>query len=534
MNLGRFSAEKLKQAVLPGNCSSCVDWKKKLHNLRSEVLIESAEAGHVDCVVTLLAEGADVNATNRRQETAVMLATKHGHWLCVDVLVKAGADVNAFDEEYNSAVVHAAKNGHDKCMELLIGAGVNINCSQPQPLWCAVEAEHLKCAELLIQAGADVNREDNYYPWNTTPLICAAAKGLDNFVRFLIEAGADVNKEAGRMIVVRAIKYSDKRCVKLADLPGRISGCRSPSDPPLIHAVRNGQTKCLDILLHSGADVNGPGADVNEESYLDRALLHAATNGSEECVTLLLKAGANVNKQAEDGCTAIMAASQWGHDHCVNLLIQSGADVNKALSDEYLNYTALMFALVCCRKRCANMLIQAGADVNKVNSQGYSILITAAISKQSSNCDEKYLGAIKRFDMRCMKILLRAGAIVNNVPGIGATVSNVYGAGATVNNVLRKSNNKAELTITKKLPVEVIVLLFVAGEIFTANQLKDTIQQGIFTKPGSGGDPRGKREDHGDVLLDLDHVTWEDWVDGGATAVIPPESSWKVSLKRQC
>ena len=414
--------------------------------------------------------------------------------------------------------------------------------------------------------------------------------------------------------MVRAIKYSNKRCVKLADLPGRISGCRSPSDPPLVHAVRNGQTKCLDILLQAGADVNGPGDDVNEESYLDRALLHAATNGSEECVTLLLKAGANVNKQAEDGCTALMAASQCGHDHCVNLLIQSGADVNKALSDEYLNYTALMFAVVYCRKRCASMLIQAGADMNKVNSQGYSILMTAANSKQSSNCDEKYHGAIKRFDMRCMKILLRAGATVNNLPrarstvskvsetgafvnsvprarfsvsnmpgrgatvnsvprigttmnnvprtgatvnnvprtgatvnnvpragatvnkvsGAGTTSNNVREAGATVNNLLGNCNNKAELTVTEKLPAEVIVLLFVAGEIFTANQLKETVQQGIFTKPGSGGDPRGKREDHGDVLRDLDHVAWEDWVESGSTAVIPPESPWKVSLKRQC
>ena len=280
-----------------------------------------------------------------------------------------------------------------------------------------------------------------------------------------------------------------------------------------------------------------------------------------------------------------MAASQCGHDHCVNLLIQSGADVNKALSDEYLNYTALMFAVVYCRKRCADMLIQAGADVNKVNSQGYSILMTAAHSKQSSNCDEKYHGAIKRFDMRCMKILLRARATVNNLPRTGYTVSkvsetgafvnsvprarfsvsnmpgrgptvnnvlgsgttvnkapeegtnvpgananNLLGTGATVNNLLGKCNNKAELTVTEKLPAEVIVLLFVAGEIFTANQLKETVQQGIFTKPGSGGDPRGKREDHGDVLRDLDHVAWEDWFESGGTAGIPPKSPWKVSF----
>ena len=230
--------------------------------------------------------------------------------------------------------------------------------------------------------------------------------------------------------------------------------------------------------------------------------------------------------------------------------------------------------------------------------------MTAANSKQSSNCDEKYHGAIKRFDMRCMKILLRAGATVNNlpragstvskvsetgafvnnvprarfsvsnmpgrgptvnsvprtgatvnnvarteatvnnvprtgatvnnIPGTGATSNNVREAGATVNNVHGNCNNKSELTVTKKLPVEVIVLLFVAGEIFTQQQLKEVVQEELITKPGTGGDLRGKREDHGDVLRDLDHVAWEDSVESGGTARIPPESFWKVSLKRQC
>ena len=108
------------------------------------------------------------------------------------------------------------------------------------------------------------------------------------------------------------------------------------------------------------------------------------------------------------------------------------------------------------------------------------------------------------------------------------------GAGANANNLRGNCNNKAELTVTKKLPVEVLVLLFVAGELFTQKQLKETVQEGIFTKPGSGDDSGSKREDQEDVLRDLDHVAWEDLVESGSTAVIPPESSWKVSLKRQC
>ena len=164
---------------------------------------------------------------------------------------------------------------------------------------------------------------------------------------------------------------------------------------------------------------------------------------------------------------------------------------------------------------------KAGADVNKINSQGYSVLMIAANSKQSSNCNEKYHCAIKRFDVKCIKTLLRAGA--------------------TLNNVLGNSTNEAEMTISKEIPAEVILLLFVAGEIFTENQFKDTVQHRILTthddrEKQDSDDHSNKRDDRGDhedVARDLDHVTWEDWV-GSKGTVIAPESFWKVSLKRQC
>ena len=110
----------------------------------------------------------------------------------------------------------------------------------------------------------------------------------------------------------------------------------------------------------------------------------------------------------------MMAAAQYGHDHCVNLLIQSGANVSKAMSDEYLNYTALTFAVVTCRHKCVDMLLKAGADVNKINLQGYSVHMILVSSKTAAEFIRiRDIDDAKRHsDMRCMNALIQAGATV--------------------------------------------------------------------------------------------------------------------------
>ena len=51
-------------------------------------------------------------------------------------------------------------------------------------------------------------------------------------------------------------------------------------------------------------------------------------NGSTKCINVLLNSGANVNKVDPKGFTSLMLPAKGGHDGCVNLLIRMGADVN--------------------------------------------------------------------------------------------------------------------------------------------------------------------------------------------------------------
>jgi ankyrin repeat protein len=61
------------------------------------LLIEAAEKGDTEKVKALLAQGADVNAKNKRGSTALMLARDRGHSDTVRALVAKGGDVDAKD-----------------------------------------------------------------------------------------------------------------------------------------------------------------------------------------------------------------------------------------------------------------------------------------------------------------------------------------------------------------------------------------------------------------------------------------------------
>ena len=57
----------------------------------------------------------------------------------------------------------------------------------------------------------------------------------------------------------------------------------------LMSAVEMGHSKCLELLMSGGADVN------MRDNYGNAALIAAVKSGEEECIKLLLQAGADLN-----------------------------------------------------------------------------------------------------------------------------------------------------------------------------------------------------------------------------------------------
>lgn len=91
--------------------------------------LESAtSSGNVTEAGRLLANGADINATNRRNGiTPLYAAVLSGHKDVVEFLVAKGADVNAKSNDGYTSLHAAAADGYKDVVALLIAKGADVN-----------------------------------------------------------------------------------------------------------------------------------------------------------------------------------------------------------------------------------------------------------------------------------------------------------------------------------------------------------------------------------------------------------------------
>lgn len=148
--------------------------------------------------------------------------------------------------------------------------------------------------------------------------------------RKLVEQHADVNapQSDGATALDWAVYRSDKEMVDL--LLGAGANARAANregSTPLWLASINGEAAIIAALLKAGADAN-------EHLPLGRTPLMAASRtGNVEAIQVLLDHGADVNaRETLRGTTPLMWAADEGHAAAIQLLIQRGADF-KARSD---------------------------------------------------------------------------------------------------------------------------------------------------------------------------------------------------------
>ena len=269
-----------------------------------------------------------------------------------------------------------------------------------------------------------------------TPLICAAEEGNYECMGVLIYQRADVNH-------TNDFEYS-----------------------ALWHAVFKGHSKCTQLLIEAGADVNGK-KDC-------KPIMAAAFTGSFECMKILINAGADVNK-VETSCViglikaytydpkdadlcwnieldpdaesleesvSLINATRFGHEQCVDLLIKAGAEINRASIE---GKTVLMYAVIKHRVNCVDVLISAGADVNVIDSHGNTPFIFSC-----------YCG------VNTAKLLLQAGAKINMV--------NASGQNALQYLLLLDSPTSPDKTM--------VLFLYAAGETINVGSLENLRESG--------------------------------------------------------
>ena len=253
---------------------------------------------------------ADLNTKDQRGSTPLMYAAAYGSLDAMQALISAGADVNAKNAFDATALLWSA-NDLAK-VRLLVSKGADVNARSKQgrtPLIVAASQDGgSDIVKFLLEKGADISARDGA---GTTPLVAATEANDTATVRLLLQKGADV-KAAGMF-------YEGA----------------STGQTPLMNAASHGNVDVIKMLLAKGADVNATGSAEgmrvkNGPIALGKytPLLLASSFGSPEAVKLLLDAGAKLNVQDVRGMTPLMLAiaTDRADPAVIRLLLDKGAD----------------------------------------------------------------------------------------------------------------------------------------------------------------------------------------------------------------
>jgi len=114
----------------------------------------------------------ELNATNGRNETALMIAAAKGRLRAVSLLIQANANIEARDDNGQTILHQASAKGNVEVIDLLVNVNANVNAPDNEgktPLMVAANSGQLKAVKALIKANASITIEDkrdlNAYIW---------------------------------------------------------------------------------------------------------------------------------------------------------------------------------------------------------------------------------------------------------------------------------------------------------------------------------------------------------------------------------
>jgi ankyrin repeat protein len=258
----------------------------------------------------------------------------------LQTMIRDGADVNARDKRGETPLMYAATVGSVDAMKFLIAKGADVNAQTTTSgatalIWSATDLAKVK---LLVEHGANVNTATER--GRTALLIAVMSDGSADIVRFLLERGADIkHTDFLKTTALRAATLgNDTETIKMMiDAGVDVNAADLPGITPLMMAAGwNGNLAAVKMLLAKGANVNAvsrpvmglPSKNGPSEFGSLTALLMAAGFGPPELVKTLLDAGADPNAKDVRGMTPLMLAVANDHQDrsVIRLLLERGAD----------------------------------------------------------------------------------------------------------------------------------------------------------------------------------------------------------------
>ncbi len=157
-----------------------------------KIVCTLAKNGQIKAIKALSAAGVDLNCTDEKGRTPVMLAILNGKVRTLNALIKEGADINKRDMKGNSALMYALTRmpkHHKKGLAYVAG----------------IDEKRRQSALALIEAGADVKACNKD---GATILMYAASFGSYEVFNEALAHGADINATDNKGYTVAAYAHS--------------------------------------------------------------------------------------------------------------------------------------------------------------------------------------------------------------------------------------------------------------------------------------------------------------------------------------
>src|SRR6266513_787656 len=249
------------------------------------VLMSAADWGHLDTVRALLEQGADVDAKDKKGDTALRLAEKYKYSSIVALLRRAPPMPPKTGIKNRTASVPTtspAATGPPAASDLQPASPASASSQDlNKKLLDAAEAGDTAEVRSLLREGANPNAKGGY---GSTALMGAAVRGHTETVRALLEKGAEVNAKGNT---------------------GRTA---------LMEAALEGYTETVRTLLEKGAEVNA------KDNAGWTPLFWAAFSRRTDTVRALLQTGADITVRDRDGETALSGAEKHNYSDVIALL----------------------------------------------------------------------------------------------------------------------------------------------------------------------------------------------------------------------
>jgi ankyrin repeat protein len=279
------------------------------------------EVGEIPVSEQIIAQKPDLDATDPEGNSAVHVAARRGDSVMLKQLLANGANLNSINARNETALYLAVESTCLNCVKLLIEYKADpaiATKSEITPLEVAIQNDQAEIAAVLLKTQTS-------YAGIHRVLLLAIEKNMEDLSLALIKRDSrlDSRDDQGRTALWhsanRGLVKTSVALIKTGKID--IDNKDSTGHCALAQAVRNSHLAIVRLLVDKDADLN------IRTNAANSILMLAVLAESSAIVELLLTRAIDINAQDNVGDTALMMAAGSGQNEVLEMLIASGADL---------------------------------------------------------------------------------------------------------------------------------------------------------------------------------------------------------------